>query len=83
MDADRVRAYLASDEGTAEVRAEIAEAVERGVTAVPTFVFEGQWAVPGAQDPDTMLMVLRRVQDRIVAPVPAAAEGCADDACEV
>ena len=83
MDADRVRTYLASDEGTAEVRAEIAEAVERGITAVPTFVFEGQWAVPGAQDPDTMLMVLRRVQDRIVAPVPAAAEGCADDACEV
>jgi predicted DsbA family dithiol-disulfide isomerase len=83
MDADRVRTYLASDEGTAEVRAEIAEAVERGITAVPTFVFEGQWAVPGAQDPDTMLRVLRRVQDRIVAPAPAEAEGCADDTCEI
>ena len=83
-DGRRAGAHLPrSEEGTAEVRAEIAEAVERGITAVPTFVFEGRWAVPGAQDPDTMLMVLRRVQDRIVAPVPAAGEGCADDACEV
>ena len=41
--------------------------LERGVTAVPTFVFEGVWAVPGAQDPDTMLSVLRRVRDRLGA----------------
>ena len=75
--------FLESDRGAAEVAAELAEGRDEGVTAVPTFVFEGQWAVPGAQDPDTMLMVLRRVRDRIVAPVPAAEDGCVDDACEV
>lgn len=65
MDRTGVEAFLASDEGVAEVREEIQFGLERGVTAVPTFVFEGQWAVPGAQDPDTMLTVLRRVSERL------------------
>lgn len=61
----RVEAFLASDEGAAETREEIMFGLERGVTAVPTFVFEGQWAVPGAQEPETMLAVLRRVSERL------------------
>jgi predicted DsbA family dithiol-disulfide isomerase len=68
LDAERVRAFLGSDEGAAEVRGEIQEGLERGVTAVPTFVFEGVWAVPGAQEPDTMLAVLERVRQRLAAP---------------
>jgi predicted DsbA family dithiol-disulfide isomerase len=78
---------LASDEGLAEVQAEIQEGLERGVTAVPTFVFEGTWAVPGAQDPATMLAVLRRVWEKLggAASERAAndAGACTDDACEV
>jgi predicted DsbA family dithiol-disulfide isomerase len=45
MDAERVRAYLASDQGRAEVEAEIDGARRRGVTAVPTFVFDGRYRV--------------------------------------
>jgi predicted DsbA family dithiol-disulfide isomerase len=84
LEAERVRSMLTSDEGRAEVQAELRTAVERGITAVPTFVFEGQWAVPGAQDPDTMLMVLRRVKERLGAAVTVpATDTCADDACDL
>lgn len=58
MDADRVRAYLASDEGAREVRAGIAHAQRLGVAAVPTFVFEDRYAVQGAQPPAAFLQAL-------------------------
>ncbi len=87
LDPARVAAFLASDEGEAEVREEIMVGLERGVTAVPTFVFEGQWSVPGAQDPTTMLTVLRRVRERLgttaAAPDTQSAPACTDEACDV
>ncbi len=84
----RVEALLASDEGSGQVRAELDRGLDLGVTAVPTFVFEGQWAVPGAQDADVFLQVLERVRERLVpAPpgtdAPAGAGACEDDACGV
>ena len=82
LDADDVRRFLASDEGRAELREELVQGLERGVTAVPTFVFENTWAVPGAQDADTMLRVLRTVAERIT-PAPPAAGVCDNDACAV
>ena len=36
-------------------------ATERGVTAVPTFVVDGQWSIPGAQDVPTFERILRRL----------------------
>jgi predicted DsbA family dithiol-disulfide isomerase len=65
LDRDRVVEFLASDEGAAELREELVEGLERGVTAVPTFVFERRWAVPGAQDVDTMLRVLNTVAEKL------------------
>ena len=92
LDPARVTEFLASDDGVDEVREELLVGLERGVTAVPTFVFEGQWAVPGAQDPDTMLRVLQRVQERM-AKVPEQLDGisqggqqdtaCTDDTCAI
>lgn len=64
MDEARAREYLASDEGEAELEAELVRAREIGVTAVPTFVFDGQYAVPGAQPADTFLEVLEEVRRR-------------------
>jgi NAD(P)-dependent dehydrogenase (short-subunit alcohol dehydrogenase family) len=63
-----VAAFLASDEGVDALRTELRDSVEKGITAVPTFVFEGRFAVPGAQDPDTMLLVLQRVAEKLSAP---------------
>ncbi|MEU0936420.1 MULTISPECIES: DsbA family oxidoreductase [unclassified Embleya] len=89
LDRDRVVAFLASDEGTDEVRREIAEAQEMGVTAVPTFVFEGTWAVQGAQEASTFLQVLEQVRDQVREQSGESArpatdgDACADGSCAV
>ena len=69
LDHDRVLAFLDSDEGVAEVRDELRSATDMEITAVPTFVFDGKWMVPGAQDPDTFAQVLRRVVAKRTADV--------------
>ena len=69
LDHDRVLAFLDSDDGIAEVRNELRAAAEMEITAVPTFVFDGRWMVPGAQEPDTFAQVLRRVVARRTADV--------------
>jgi predicted DsbA family dithiol-disulfide isomerase len=67
FDRDAVLSFLDTDRGTAEVRARLEQASDLGITAVPTFVVGGSWAVPGAQDSDTFVTVLRRVRDRLAA----------------
>ena len=67
LDADAVSAHLASDEGVADLREALMASLERGITAVPTFVVGGRWAVPGAQDPETMLIVLQKVEEKLAA----------------
>jgi predicted DsbA family dithiol-disulfide isomerase len=62
---------LATDAGADQVRAEETQAAELGITAVPTFVFEGRWAVPGAQDVDTFVQVLQRAAERLVPAPPS------------
>jgi len=61
LDRAEVEELLASDEGTDEVRAELAVAAANDITAVPTFVFDGRWMVPGAQDVEVFERVLQRV----------------------
>jgi predicted DsbA family dithiol-disulfide isomerase len=63
MDAARVRAYLESDEGAREVRAEIVEAQRFGVSAVPTYLFEGRYVLEGAQPPAVFRQALERVAE--------------------
>ncbi len=86
MDADRVRAYLASGEGAEELEAEFAEARALGVQAVPTFVFDGQYVVEGGQPASTFLQVLEEVQ-RLGAAASSAgtddAAACDDGVCAV
>ena len=64
LDGDRVRAFLNSTEGTADVRAQIAHAHDVGITSVPTFVFAGKYAVTGAQSTETLRSVLEEVARR-------------------
>ena len=61
LDGERAAAFLSSGEGVAETRAAIAEAVEVGVTAVPTFVFDGRYAIAGAQPASVFLKALEDV----------------------
>jgi len=84
LDHDAIVRFLASDDGVVETRAELDEAREIGITAVPTYVFGGTWAVPGAQDSDTFALVLRRLgAKRAAADAAASGEVCADEACAV
>ena len=46
---DDIEARLASEEGVAEVQAEIASAQRGGVEGVPFFIFAEKYAVSGAQ----------------------------------
>ena len=64
LDPDRVRGVLAGDAHTDDVRSDEAAAQELGITGVPHFVINGAWAVPGAQDVDTLVTVLRRAWER-------------------
>ena len=61
LDADKVRAFLDSNDGSAEVAQLLQVARESDITAVPTYVVDGRWAVPGAQDTDTFVSVIRRI----------------------
>jgi predicted DsbA family dithiol-disulfide isomerase len=67
FDRDEVHAFLASGRGTDEVRAELDHASDNGITAVPTYVINGRWAIPGAQEPETFAQVLRKMADQAVA----------------
>ena len=61
----RTEEALAGAAFAEEVRADEAAAAELGVTGVPYFLIEGAWAVPGAQDVQTLDTVLQRAWSRI------------------
>ena len=67
FDRDDVYDFLASGRGAEEVRAELDTANDNGITAVPTYVVNGRWAIPGAQEPETFAQVLRKMADQAVA----------------
>lgn len=61
FDRDQIIAFLASDRGVTEVAEELRFAQANGISAVPTYVINRQWAVPGAQDPETFVQVLTKM----------------------
>ena len=69
MDPTAASAFLDSDEGLDEVRRDLQSAAEMEITAVPTYVFDGRWMVPGAQEPETFAQVLRTVVAKRTADV--------------
>ncbi|MDB4877036.1 MAG: DsbA family oxidoreductase [Gemmatimonadetes bacterium] len=64
IDRERASAYLDSTEGVLEFQTDLAEAANLGVSSVPTFVFDGQYAVEGAQSTSTFAQVLQEVAQR-------------------
>jgi predicted DsbA family dithiol-disulfide isomerase len=64
LDTQRVDEVLGGSAYTQAVRADEAAAEEMGVTGVPFFLINGAWPVPGAQDVETMLILLRRAWAR-------------------
>lgn len=67
LDAGFAAAVLATGCFADDVRADELEAREREIFGVPHFLVNGAWAIPGAQDVDTMVMILRRAWARTEA----------------
>jgi predicted DsbA family dithiol-disulfide isomerase len=79
-------AVLESDAYADEVRAEESLAFELGISAVPFFVIDRTFGIPGAQPPDVILGALQRAWQKSVGRLElagdaAAASGCDGDAC--
>lgn len=91
MPGERVLAFLHSDDGTVQVLEQLRAAADAEITAVPTFVLDGRWAIPGAQDPETFVTVIRRLLERRAAEEAAAGaeattatgQVCDDESCDV
>ena len=61
LDRQRAEAVLASDEFADEVREEEQLWLQRGVSSVPTVVFNGQYAVTGGQPVETFVGAIRQI----------------------
>ncbi|TSA51533.1 MAG: DsbA family oxidoreductase [Actinobacteria bacterium] len=64
IDLDRATSFLLSDECVDDVQESLQIAAENGITAVPTFIFNDQWSVPGAQDVEMFERVIQRLSER-------------------
>jgi predicted DsbA family dithiol-disulfide isomerase len=64
IDREEIVAFLEGDGGIGEVNEMLAQAAAHGITAVPTFVIDGQWAIPGAQDVEVFERVLAKIGAR-------------------
>ncbi|GAC1647629.1 MAG: DsbA family oxidoreductase [Gemmatimonadaceae bacterium] len=78
LDRGRVLLYLRSDDGLDELHAELTAARGRGITAVPTFIFDERYSIRGAQPPAVLLQALQHVARELAA---VAAQGNAATAC--
>ncbi len=84
MKAERVMEVLDSSEGAVEVRAQIAEAHQIGVRAVPTFVINGTHVIQGAQPVSAFVAMLEEVQQAYLATTtPEGEAACEDGSCAV
>lgn len=61
LDRSRAEAILGSDEFAKEVREEEQAWLSRGVSSVPTVVFNGQYAVTGGQPVETFVGAIRQI----------------------
>jgi predicted DsbA family dithiol-disulfide isomerase len=61
LDRDAAQTWLAAGGGEAEVAQDLQLAADNEITAVPTFVFNRAYAVPGALNPSALARVLTRL----------------------
>jgi predicted DsbA family dithiol-disulfide isomerase len=65
LDPEGADEALATGAYAEAVRSDELRAGEMDIHAVPTFVIEGRWAIPGAQDIDTFVELLERAVARL------------------
>jgi predicted DsbA family dithiol-disulfide isomerase len=64
LDGGRVRDFLATEEGNAEVREQVAAARREGVTTVPRFVFDNGELIVGVTSTEALGDALRQASGR-------------------
>lgn len=77
MDPAAVGEYLRSDQDADKIRAQIDFARRQGVNGVPSFSFDGMFAISGGQQPEVFLSVI----DRVGQKAEAEAAFCTPDSC--
>ena len=75
MDHELVAYLLLHDKDTDLVANEARQAREMGISAVPTFLFEGKFAVVGAQETKGYLRAIDKVQAKLDAPAASQPVG--------
>lgn len=75
LDEDAVESFLAGTNGAEQVLRESEAASRMGISGVPCFIFEGKYAVSGAQPPDVFervfeLAVAAGTENKAEAPPP-------------
>ena len=63
LDAEQVRAALASDKDVAEVEREALSAKEAGIQGVPCFILGEKFAISGAQAPEDLAEAIARLSE--------------------
>ena len=63
LDANDVRRRLATDEDAELISGQAQEASDKGISGVPTFIFNGQYTISGAQEPDNLARILDQVAE--------------------
>jgi predicted DsbA family dithiol-disulfide isomerase len=83
LEAEEVRAMLASDMYAREVRQDEDEARQLGISGVPFFVLAGKLAVSGAQPAELLLRALSQAWKEVETRPTVFAEGavCGPDGC--
>lgn len=83
LDEEEARAVLATDQEAEAVRADERRAAELGIHGVPCFVFGERYALSGAQPPEQILAVLKRVlaESPPVDAVVPEGDACGPEGC--
>ncbi|MGE0725410.1 MAG: DsbA family oxidoreductase [Alphaproteobacteria bacterium] len=71
LDEAAARTMLESDAGEAEVAAEDRSARRIGINGVPCFIFDGQYAVSGAQEPEVFAPLFAAARSGSLSPTAA------------
>ena len=82
LDPDEVGDALGQEDGVEALAIALRHATDLGITAVPTFVVDSRWSIPGAQDTDYFVRpaaprgrVVKLGADQLAAPPGLAGEG--------
>lgn len=67
LDPEDARAVLNDPDNEAEVRAHLDHWIEQGISGVPAIIFDGKYLVPGAQEAETFVNVIRKVREKAMA----------------